>query len=103
MRDEDHKSFVKIAAEKGISEATARRAYDNARPEAVREAAEKGQSPQRGRYSHLGADIFRRIRELLCEKKKNDAEIAAEVHCGNSTVGRVRRQMKAEADGDQAA
>jgi hypothetical protein len=102
MRDEDHKSFVKIAAEKGVSPQTARRAYDTARPEAVREAAEKGQPPQRGRYSHLGADVFRRIRELLCEGKK-DTDIVAEVHCGKSTVGRVRRQMKAEADGDQAA
>ena len=102
MRDEDHKSFPKIAAEKGISEATARRAYDTARPEAVREAAEKGQPPQRGRYSHLGAQRLRRIRELLCDGKK-DTDIAAEVHCGKSTVGRVRRQMKAKADGDQAA
>jgi hypothetical protein len=39
---------------------------------------------------------------LLCERKE-DADIAAEVHCGKSTVGRVRRQMKAEADGDHAA
>jgi hypothetical protein len=87
MRDEELKPFAQIAAEKGVGYETVCRAYDYARPEAVREAAEKGKSPQRGRYSHLGPEKFEEIRKLLREGKK-DAEIADAVGCGTRSCWR---------------
>ena len=102
MRDVKLKPFSQIAAEKGVSYETVCRAYDHVRPEAVREAAEKGETPKRGHYSRLGAEKFDEIRKLLREGKK-DAEVAAKVGCGHSTVARERHKMKAEGDDDQAA
>ena len=101
MRDQDKIPFKQIAIIKKVGLATVCRAYDYGRPEAVREAAEKGETPRRGRYTHLGQEKFEEIRKMLGEGKK-DPEIAAKVGCGTSTVGRVRRQMQAEADEGQA-
>jgi DNA invertase Pin-like site-specific DNA recombinase len=95
-------SFEQIAVIMKVGVATVRRAYDYGHPEAVREAAEQGKMPRRGSSSRLGEDVFREIRKLLRSGKK-DAEVAAQLHCGKSTVGRVRRQMQAETDDDQAA
>lgn len=102
LRDEEKMSFVRIAAQLGVSDGTVRRAYDHARPEAVQEAAEQGKLPSRGRYSHLGEDVFRKIREMLRAGKK-PKDIAAKVGCGPSTVYRVQRDMKTKAGDDQAA
>jgi hypothetical protein len=102
LRDEDKMSFVKIAATLGVSLSTVKRAYDDLRPEAVHEAAENGTLPQRGRYSHLGVDVFQKIRKMLSTGTK-PKEIAKSLGCGTSTVYRVRRKMKAEVDEDQAA
>jgi site-specific DNA recombinase len=102
LRDQDNMSFEKIRALLHISDGTVRRAYDYAHPEIVHEAAEKGAAPQRGRYSHLGANVFREIRRLLREGQ-TPSEIAKAVGCGASTVRRVHTQLKAEGDGDQAA
>ena len=62
----------------------------------------EGKLPKRGSSSRLGEKKFEEIRKLLREGK-TDAEVAAKVGCGQSTVARERRKMKAEADGDQAA
>ncbi len=56
LRDEKKVSFEKIAARKGASVSTVPRAYDRGRPEAVREAAEQGQRPQRGHYARHDTD-----------------------------------------------
>ena len=95
-------SFAKIAKELGIGDGTVRRAYDYGRPDAVREAAEQGETPCRGRYSHLSAEIFQNIRNLLGEGRKVK-DIAQQLGCGVSTVYRVRRDMLAESGDDQAA
>ncbi len=102
MREQEKMSFVKIGEKLGVSDVTAKRAYDNERPEAVQEAAEQGKEPWRGRYSHLNMEVFAEIRKSLREGQK-PKEIAKRVDCGTSTVYRVRREMQAEADGDQAA
>jgi DNA invertase Pin-like site-specific DNA recombinase len=102
LRDVKNVPFRKIAAQLKVGASTVYRAYDSAHQDAVREAAERGERPNRGRYSHLGEDVYQQIRQMLHEGKK-DAEIAATVGCGTSTVGRVRRKMSAKADGDQAA
>ena len=101
MREEEKMSFVRIAAKLGVGESTVRRAYDYIRPEAVREAAETGQTPSRGRYSHLGEDVLKEIRKLLGEGMK-PKDIAKQVGCGISTVYRARREMQAEAGEDEA-
>jgi hypothetical protein len=102
LRDEKKMPFVQIAAKLGVSRATVRRAYDHWHQEAVREAVERGDSPCRGQYSHLGEDVYEEIRKLLRAGTK-PSEIAAEVGCGASTVYRVRRKMQAESAEDHAA
>ena len=102
LRDEKRMSFVKIGAQLGVSDGTVRRAYDHARPEAVREAAEKGRIPWRGRYSNLDEAVFQEIRRMLRAGTK-PKEIAKTLGCGTSTVYRVRGEMNAETGEDQVA
>ena len=72
---------------------TATRAYDYGRPGAVRAAAERGQRPLRGRYTHLGPLVYEQVRSgLIAGSLPQD--IAADVGCGVSTVYRVRRDMR---------
>jgi predicted DNA-binding protein (UPF0251 family) len=94
LRDERRMSFKKIAQRLGVSEGTAVRAYDQGNPQAVREAADHGQKPKRGRYSHLEPEMFERIRTGLYGGQA-PRKIAEEVGCGASTVYRVRQQMHA--------
>jgi DNA invertase Pin-like site-specific DNA recombinase len=101
MRNEEKKPFDEIASILGVGIATVCRAYDFGCPDAVREAAEEGKMPRRGSASRLGEAKFVEIRKMLRDGKK-DAEVAAAVGCGKSTVGRERRKMQAEANGDQA-
>jgi predicted transcriptional regulator len=91
LRDERRLSLKKIARQLGISQGTAVRAYDRGNPQAVREAAERGQKPKRGRYTHLGPEVFERIQAMLTAGQA-PVKLAAEVGCGVSTVYRVRRQ-----------
>ena len=102
LRDQKKMSFRRIAAKLGVSESTVRRAYDHEHPEAARKAAERGETPCRGRYSHLGEDVYEEIRKLLRAGIK-PAEITAKVGCGASTVYRERRRMRAETGEDHAA
>ena len=102
LRDVDKKPFAQLARELKVGLGTVQRAYDAAHQGEVREAAERGERPDRGRWSILGEEKYRQIRQMLGEGRK-DAEIAAEVGCGVSTVGRERRKMQAEADGNAAA
>ena len=102
MRDVQEMPFPAIAAHLNVGLGTVYRAYDAAHHEEVRKAAERGEKPNRGRSTRLGADKYQLIRKLLLEGNM-DAEIAAEVGCGQSTVARTRRAMKAEADDDRAA
>lgn len=95
LRDNQKMSFKKIAAKLRVTPGTARRAYDHLRPEAVSAAVERGVAPHRGRYSHLGEEVYERIRQLLRDGNQPPA-IAAQVGCGTSTVYRVRREMRDE-------
>lgn len=92
-RDVDKMSFAKLAKHFGVSKATISRAYDHARPEAVRTASETGTVPRRGSYSHLGEPKKEQIRKLL-QKGVRAAQVAEKVGCGASTVYRVTREMK---------
>jgi transposase len=102
MRNVEKKPFEEIASILKVGIATVCRAYDFGCPDAVREAAEEGKKPRRGSSSRIGEEKVEEIRKMLREGKK-DPEVAAKVGCGTSTVGRVRRKMKSEADEDQAA
>jgi DNA invertase Pin-like site-specific DNA recombinase len=97
LRDKK-RSIKKIAKELNVSEQTVRRAYDDARPEAVKEAAENGERPRRGSYSHLGEDKLQEIRTRLAAGEKPPA-VAKQVGCGSSTVYRIKDQMKQEPGG----
>ena len=55
----------------------------------------RGIRAQAGKYSHLGEDVYREIRQRLRSGSKA-SEIASAVGCGESTVYRVRKQMKDE-------
>jgi len=102
LRDTKKMSFKKIAAKLSVSESTVRRAYDSEHRETARAAAERGETPSRGQYSHLGEDVYQQIRVLLRSGKK-PSEVAAQVGCGTSTVYRVRQKMQDDADGHRAA
>mgnify|MGYP000573351674 CR=1 FL=1 len=102
LREKEKMPFPRIAEAMKVSQATAIRAFDYARPEAVRKAAENGQRPDRGRYSRLGQDIFQQIRNLLGQGMKV-TEIAKQVGCGLSTVYRQRQRMQVKAGDDSAA
>jgi hypothetical protein len=94
LRDEQRRSFKKIAQRLGFAENTVVRAYDRGKPQAVQEAAEQGQRPERGRYAHLAPEVFARIRAGL-NSDRAAQKIADEVGCEVSTVYRFRRQMRA--------
>jgi hypothetical protein len=98
LRDEGQLSFRKIGQRLGVSEATATRIYDRGNPQAVREAAQRGQKPRRGqrsrgRHSRLGPEVLERIRVGL-RGGQSAGKIAAEVDCDVKTVYRVRRAMQ---------
>jgi hypothetical protein len=93
LRDTEQLSFQRIAEKLNISPDTVTRAYDHGHPEAIRAAAEAGQTPKRGRYSHLGPGICERIR-LGLNAGQAPGKIAANVGCAVQTVYRVRRQMR---------
>jgi len=94
LRDKKKMSFKRIAAKLGVAGSTVRRAYDHAHREDIRAAVERGDTPRRGRYSHLGEDKYRKIREMLREGK-TPAEVAVTVRCSAGTVSRERRRMLA--------
>ncbi len=94
-------SAKRIASVLGVGVEMVQRAYDYGHPEIAIEAAEKGETPRRGRYSHLGKEKFKEIRSLLRQEVKV-TEIAKRVGCGTSTVYRVSGEMNAEAGEDQA-
>jgi DNA-binding CsgD family transcriptional regulator len=93
LRDRGNAPFEKIAAQLGVSKNTVKRAYDHAHVHIFREAAERGETPRRGRYSHLGEDLFDRVRQLLLAGKK-PKDIAVELGCSVGTVNRTRRAMQ---------
>ncbi len=93
LRDQEHLSWPRIAKITGVSPRTVRRAYDHGRPEVAREAAEKGQRPRRGRDSHLGPEVYERIRAAL-NAGERPRDIARAVGCSAQTVRRVRRTMR---------
>lgn len=102
LRDQKKMPFRRIAKELKVGEATARRAYDYGRPAAVRQAAERGERPNRGSYSHLGEDVYKQIRKLLKAGWKI-GRIAEKVGCGASTVGRVKQKLDREDKNHDAA
>lgn len=102
LRDKKKMSFPRIAAKLKVAESTVRRAYDHHHRDKVREAAERGETPSRGPYSHLGEAVFKKIRKLLRAGRK-PMDIASSAGCSVNTVRRVRKQMQEAADGDRAA
>jgi DNA invertase Pin-like site-specific DNA recombinase len=88
-------SFAKIAERLNVGLQTVKRAYDHARPEAVCQAAANSTTVNRGRYSHLSADIFASIRQKISEGG-SDYQIAAAVGASRSTVRRVRKELEAD-------
>ena len=93
LRDEKNLSFHKIGKQLKIHQSTATRAYDYAHQEALQRAAEKGQTPQRGRYSHISADVHEQIRRELKRGKLTVKEIAVRSGVGTRTVHREKYKL----------
>ncbi len=93
LRDVEKRSFAKIAAAIGVSEATVKRAYDYGHPDVVELAIETGTQARRGQYNHLGEAKFRQIRKLLSSGKKTVKEIASKVGCSDATVYLEAKRM----------
>jgi transposase len=102
LYEKEKMPFARIAVRLGVCGSTVRRAYDHARPEAVRKAAEDGEEPCRGQRLYRDEAEHRKIRKMLVAGLKA-AEIAAKAHCGTSTVYRVRREMEAEGSKGETA
>ena len=94
LRDDEKVSFKEMARRFRVGESTISRAYDHSHPETVRIAANKGEIPKRGRYSHLAADKFQRIK-LALAAGKSAIDIAADVACSINTVYREKRRLRA--------
>lgn len=93
LRDQQQMSLKQIAHKLGVHGNTVRRAYDHAHPDTARQAAVQGRTPPRGRYSHLGAKVKNKIRDMLKQGHRT-VEIAARLGCGASTVGRIRKEIQ---------
>lgn len=59
LRDKKNMAFKKIAAKLGVGDNTVRRAYDHEHQDDIREAVKRGDKPNRGRYRHLGPDVYK--------------------------------------------
>lgn len=101
LREQQRLSFGKIAKLLKVHTCTATRAYDHAKPEAVRDAAEQGKRPSRGHCSRFGGSILDQIRVELRAGRK-PAEIGRILGCGRSIVDRVKKAMDADARASKA-
>ncbi len=61
----------------------------------IREASGAGEKPNRGRYSRIGIEKLRQMRELI-RQGINDSEVAEQVGVGRSSVQRERKRLEAE-------
>jgi DNA invertase Pin-like site-specific DNA recombinase len=95
LRDEEGLTFTKIARRFDVCSGTVVRAYDRERPEAVRDAAERGRRPVRGRYSRLKPDAKDKIAAGFKVGQRRE-EIARNAGCSVSTVYRIRDQMRSK-------
>lgn len=95
MKDVQKIPFTKIAKELKISSHTVRRAYDHGHCDKIRSEVEKGQTPDRGSYTHLSEDVHQKVREMLKEGV-GPKSIASEAGCSISTVKRAKKKMEAE-------
>ena len=59
----------------------------------MRQAAEHGQKPNRGKWSILGEEKYEEIRKMIREGQ-NDREVAAKVGCGQVLGGSRASQAK---------
>ena len=71
-------AYILVHFGERISVQTVKRAYDHAHPEALEDAAEKGQTPNRGPHVRIGEDRYNHIRDLL-RKGESCEEIARKV------------------------
>ncbi len=95
LRDDDQKSFPRIAKALNIKEGAARHLYDLGIPDRVAEAARAGSCPNRGRYSHLGPRKYSQIRQkLIC--RQSVKSVALDTGVGQSTVRRELQRMRLE-------
>ena len=100
MKDVQKMPFTKIVKKLRISPHTVRRAYDHAHSDKIRSTVEKGQTPDRGSYSHLGENVYQKVREML--KAGTDLKsIASEAGCSVSTVRRAKKKMDVEPDSNE--
>jgi hypothetical protein len=93
LQDEKRFPFAKIAKQLNIHKSTATRAYDYAHQEALQRAAEKGQTPHRGQYSHISTDVYKQIFRELKQGKLTVKEIAVRSGVGISTVYREKYKL----------
>lgn len=93
LRDQQKRTFPKIAEELGLKEWKVRQLYDLGHPEKVAAAVAARRCPDRGGYSHLGPDKYKEIRELLALGIA-PIEVAKRAQVGASTVYRELNRMK---------
>ena len=92
LHDDEKLSFTKIQKRLGISDHTARRAYDYGHPEIVQAAFASGEPPNRGPRSRLGAAKKNKILKMIVDKRST-AEIVRVSRASRTTVNRLRKRV----------
>jgi IS30 family transposase len=95
LREQEQLPFKQIAKHLGVCVPTVSRAYDYARPDAVRVAAETGRRMQRGSCARLPEAVRERIRAGL-KAGRRQADIAADVGCSICTVALEQKRLRAQ-------
>lgn len=75
-----------------VSPGTARRAYDYFHQDRVKEAAERGERPDRGSYRQIDAKIIQKVHKLL-KAGVPTAQVVKRTGCSASTVHREKRKL----------
>ena len=88
LRDEENWSFVRIAKALGIGSTTASKAYERGRGEGM-------PRHKRGRFTHLGKEVFATIERMLGEGR-TIPEIAIAAGCSVNTVQRYKDKKRNE-------
>jgi len=94
LREGENWSFERIAKKFRVTPSTATRWYDELRPVAVRQAAEAGEVPCRGRWRNIPKEKIDQIQQLLEAGNLNPSGIAKKVGVSLQTVYRERNRTE---------
>jgi hypothetical protein len=102
LRDSERKPWptirehIKEQFGETLSLPTVVRSYDLAHPELIKDAAERGEHPNRGHAQRLSSQARKTIRRLLLKRKYTQEQIAKKAGCSVRRVAWEARRMRDE-------